>query len=120
MTSERQKLTIRESGSGRVLVEASPERYQKVEGNWYVDPAAVKSEFLVTTTHEYRCPYKGRCFYVDFHDGNNRAERVAWIYDYPKPGWEHIQGQYGFYAGETAAKFGKTEEHLSPGENETL
>ena len=59
---------------------------------------------------EYVCPYKGRCFYVDYVSGETRVPRVAWVYDDVKPGWEHIRGKYGFYAGETAAKFGKTKD----------
>ena len=113
MTQARQNLTIRDARSGRAIAEARADQYQKVEGNWYVDPAAVERRVLKTTAHEYHCPYKGRCFYVDFEDGNDRTERVAWIYDDPKPGWEHIKGQYGFYAGETAAKFGETRDERS-------
>jgi uncharacterized protein (DUF427 family) len=68
---------------------------------------------LQLTDHEYVCPYKGRCHYVDFVSGNTRVSRVAWVYDEVKPGWEHIRGKYGFYAGETAAKFGKTKDTVA-------
>ena len=78
-----------------------------------MDPEAVDQRVLRITSHEYRCPYKGRCFYVDFDDGQKRIERVAWVYDDPQSGWEHIKGRYGFYAGATAAKFGKTKDELA-------
>ena len=112
MNKTSQHLTIREVRSGRTFVSADPGQYQEIEGNWYVDPTAVDQSVLRTTKHDYRCPYKGRCFYVDFDDGGSRVERVAWIYDDPQPGWEHIKGRYGFYAGATAAKFGKTKDAL--------
>jgi uncharacterized protein (DUF427 family) len=113
MSKESRSLIIREARSGRPFVHADPGQYDQIEGNWYVDPAAVDQRILRTTKHEYHCPYKGRCFYVDFDDGTNHTERVAWIYDDPKPGWEHVKGRYGFYAGSTAAQFGKTKDTLS-------
>jgi len=108
--AEPLRLQITESVSGELLVDARFETFSEIEGNWYVDPAAVKTEHLTITEHEYRCPYKGRCFYVDFDDGHRRVARVAWVYDDVKADWEHIRGKYGFYAGATARKFGKTRE----------
>ena len=92
-------LTITEAKSGHVIANATHGQVQKLEGNWYVDSEAVDATHLETTAHEYTCPYKGRCFYVDFVDGANRVPRVAWIYDNPKSGWENIKGKYGFYSG---------------------
>lgn len=112
MSTNERHLLIHELSTGRQLVDAPQGQFDEIEGNWYVDPAAVSATVLTTTKHEYHCPYKGRCFYVDFDDGTRRAERVAWIYDDPKPGWEHIKGRYGFYSGSTAAKFGKTKDTI--------
>ena len=112
MKKTTQSLEIREARSGRPFVHAEPGAYQEIEGNWYVAPDAVDKRVLRITKHEYHCPYKGRCFYVDYDDGLIRVERVAWIYDDPKLGWDHIKGHYGFYAGATAAKFGKTKDAL--------
>lgn len=112
MVKEEQRLIIFAADFAHRIVDAVPEQYQEVEGNWYVDPAAVDRERLRLTEHEYHCPYKGRCFYVDYDDGNRRIARVAWIYDEPKPGWEHIKGPYGFYAGAVAAKFDKAKDTL--------
>ncbi|HVA26893.1 MAG TPA: DUF427 domain-containing protein [Candidatus Baltobacteraceae bacterium] len=113
MSKNARHLTILETRSRHPLVSAEVGQYQEIEGNWYVDPEAVDQNVLKTSRHEYHCPYKGRCFYVDFDDGKSRVERVAWIYDDPQSGWGHIKGRYGFYAGSTAAKFGKTKETLS-------
>lgn len=103
-------LRIEDADSGTRLVNAGPGQFAEIEGNWYVDPAAVDAAHLQMTDHEYVCPYKGRCFYVDFVSGSTRVPRVAWVYDEVKEGWEHIRGKYGFYAGQTAAKFGKTKD----------
>lgn len=113
MVKEQQRLVIRETRSAYRLADAAPGQYQEVEGNWYVDPSAVDQKLLRVTQHEYTCPYKGRCFYVDYDDGVRRVARVAWIYDDPKPGWEHIKGKYGFYAGAVAAKLDKTKDTLA-------
>lgn len=107
------RLTIEDVASGTRLVNAGPGQFAEIEGNWYVDPAAVDTAHLQLTDHEYVCPYKGRCHYVDVVDGADRIPRVAWVYDDVKTGWEHIKGRYGFYARETAAKFGKTKDTLT-------
>jgi len=106
------RLVIRESVSGEVLADAGAGAFQDIEGNWYVDPSAVNAQHLKLTDHEYHCPYKGRCHYVDFDDGHRHAARVAWIYDDVQPGWEHVRG-YGFYSGATARKLGKTLDAVS-------
>lgn len=113
MNSSAARLVIEDTAGGTRLVNAGPGQFAEIEGNWYVDPAAVDTAHLQLTDHEYVCPYKGRCHYVDFVDGAKRVSRVAWVYDETKPGWEHIKGKYGFYAGETAAKFGKTKDTVA-------
>jgi len=107
------RVVITEKSSGNVIADAREAAVQKVEGNWYVDGSAVDRSHLETTAHDYTCPYKGRCFYVDYVDGEKRVARVAWIYDNPKDGWEHIKGKYGFYAGEAADRIGKTVETIT-------
>lgn len=92
------RVKIYEQRTGAVLADASGDQVAKVEGNWYVDASAV-SKTLQMSSHDYTCPYKGKCHYADFVDGATRAIDVAWVYDDPKPGWEHIKGKYGFYAG---------------------
>ncbi|HVA37114.1 MAG TPA: DUF427 domain-containing protein [Candidatus Dormibacteraeota bacterium] len=103
------KVTIKDAASGEVLAEAVDDQARKVEGNWYIAPEAVNAARLEVTKHDYTCPYKGTCFYIDAvaPDGA-RTPRVAWVYDHPKSGWEQIKGRYGFYAGEAAKKMGKT------------
>src|SRR5262249_57836103 len=94
-------VTIHERESGTTLAEAevgpSLARY---EGNWYLDPAAVRAEVLRISERTYTCPYKGTCNWVDYvgPDGKTVAD-VAWVYPAPKPGHEAIKDRYGFYAG---------------------
>lgn len=103
------RVQIRNAATNEVLADAIDGQVQKVEGNWYVAPEAVNAARLEMTAHEYTCPYKGTCSYVDAvaADGT-RTTHVAWVYEHPKAGWEHIKGRYGFYAGEAARTMGKT------------
>jgi uncharacterized protein (DUF427 family) len=96
------RVRIIEKSTGKVLADASGDRVQKVEGNWYFDPSAVSND-LQMSSHDYTCPYKGKCYYADFVDTPRRVIDVAWVYGSPKSGWEHIKGKYGFYAGDRAA-----------------
>ena len=107
------RVVITEKASGKVLADARDEAVQKIEGNWYIDRSSVDTPHLETTANEYVCPYKGRCFYIDYVEGQKRIARVAWVYDDPKPDWVHIKGKYGFYAGEAAARIGKTAESVT-------
>lgn len=105
-------LIIREYSTGNILANASRQQVIKEEGNWYVSPDAISREHLEVTTHEYDCPYKGRCFYVDALVAGKRVPRVGWVYKNPKPEWKHIAGRFGFYGGSAAQRLGKTIEEL--------
>ena len=107
------RVIIKDIESGAVLADASGGQAIKAEGNWYIAPEAVNQTHVKMTTHDYTCPYKGKCHYADFVDGDRRAERVAWVYGDPLKGWEHIKGHYGFYAGESAKRMGKTIEEVT-------
>ena len=90
---------IIDKSTGEVLADARDGQVQKIEGNWYIDPAAVSAK-LTMTQHDYTCPYKGTCYYADLVNGDRRIPDIAWVYGSPKPGWEHIKGRFGFYAGD--------------------
>jgi len=93
-------ITIREKDSGTTLAEAEVgPSLAKYEGHWYFDPAAVRSDLLRVTERTYTCPYKGICYWIDIEtpDGQ-RAQNIAWVYRQPKPGYEFITDQIGFYA----------------------
>jgi uncharacterized protein (DUF427 family) len=67
-------ITIREKDSGTALAEADEgPSLAKYEGNWYFDPAAVRSDVLRVTERTYTCPYKGTCNWVDFVGSDGRT-----------------------------------------------
>lgn len=104
------RVTITEKSSGAVLADARDAQVHKAEGNWYLDPSSVDATKLEVTTHDYTCPYKGTCHYVDYVDGATRVPRVAWVYANPKDGWDAIKGRYGFYSGAMPAS--KTDDRV--------
>jgi uncharacterized protein (DUF427 family) len=94
-------ITIREKDSGTILAQGEEgPSLAKYEGNWYFDPAAIRSEVLRVTERTYTCPYKGTCNWVDYvgPDGVT-VQDVAWVYPEVKAGHELIRGRYGFCAG---------------------
>lgn len=103
------RVKIVEKSTGQIIADASGDQVQKVEGNWYIDAAAV-SKNLQMSSHDYTCPYKGKCYYADYYDEPRRVIDIAWVYGDPKPGWEHIKGKYGFYAGDAK----KTRDEVTP------
>jgi uncharacterized protein (DUF427 family) len=93
---------IIEKATGSVLAKGADGDVLELEGNLYFDPESVDRTRLVVTDATYTCPYKGTCNWVDIRDG---AQRVAWVYPDPKPGFEQIKDRYGFYRGERGATF---------------
>nr|ABV27226.1 protein of unknown function [Chloracidobacterium thermophilum] len=98
------KVTIKERSTGTVIATTDdPNHVLAFEGNWYFAPSAVNQAVLKVTAKTYTCAYKGTCNWVDFDDGLRTTAQVAWVYPNPKPGYEHIAGWYGFYAGSSQA-----------------
>jgi uncharacterized protein (DUF427 family) len=94
-------IVIREARSGTVLAQGEPGAdVVTYEGNLYFAPPAVNQGVLQVTARTYTCPYKGTCNWVDFvgTDGQTVPD-VAWVYPRVKPGYEVIQGRFGFYTG---------------------
>lgn len=97
------KLIINEKMTGTQIAAGEEDQTARVfEGNWYFDPNAVDASHLKVTERTYTCPYKGTCFWIDLESPEGRAQNVAWVYNNPKPGYEHIKDQIGFYARDTA------------------
>jgi uncharacterized protein (DUF427 family) len=97
-------LIIREKNSEAVIAEGSPgdQTARVFEGNWYFDPSVVDMSHLKVTERTYTCPYKGVCFWIDIDSPNVKAQNIAWVYENPKPGFEMIKHQIGFYSRDTA------------------
>ena len=84
--------TIAESDRAlRVLETASPPTI-------YIPSADVREEVLIEAgdAHTY-CEWKGTASYVHAEAGGKRANRVAWFYPDPKPGYEQLRDHLAFY-----------------------
>lgn len=94
---------IRQKGSDRVLAkgDVADETARLFEGNWYFKPSAVDMTYLVVTERTYTCPYKGTCFWIDLNAPDHKAQNIAWVYNNPKPGYEMIKDEIGFYSRDT-------------------
>lgn len=101
------QLIVKERVSSEVIAAgAENENVRVFEGNWYFKPDVVDMTHLRLTERTYTCPYKGICYWIDVEspDGT-RAQNVAWVYNQPKPGYEFIKDQIGFYARNTYGTF---------------
>ena len=101
-------LVIRAKNEAQDIV-ACCEDVVVAEGNWYFKPDKVNMQYLTKTDRIYNCPYKGVAYWYDFNAPDIHAENVAWIYETPKSGWDHIAGRIAFYARETSATVASTE-----------
>jgi uncharacterized protein (DUF427 family) len=102
------KLTVNEKPAGTRIASGEDGREVDVfEGNWYFDPAVVDMSHLKVTQRTYTCPYKGTCYWIDLESPTGRAQNIAWVYNNPNPGYEHIKDRIAFYARDTAGTTAK-------------
>jgi uncharacterized protein (DUF427 family) len=86
-------VTVAETYKARRVLETShPPVY-------YIPPQDVRMEYLEPAAGGSFCEWKGRARYWTVAVGDRRAERAAWSYPDPLPGFETIQGYLAFYAG---------------------
>lgn len=64
---------------------------------YYVPPADVRSEFLVPSTKQSICPYKGHASYRSLRVREHEAKDAVWTYPDPLPECPRIKGYYCFY-----------------------
>jgi uncharacterized protein (DUF427 family) len=85
--------TIAESDNAlRVLETASPPTV-------YLAREDVREEVLIDAEGiETECEWKGTAAYLHAEAGGKRANRVAWHYPEPKPGYEDLRDHIAFYA----------------------
>ena len=115
------ELVIKERANGVIIAQGSESDSVRIfEGAWYFPPESVKMEHLKISERTYTCPYKGMCYWIDLEMPDGRmARNVAWVYREPKPDYEFIQGQIGFYARATAGTMPeKTDSHDTVNEQE--
>ena len=83
--------------NGQVIAEA--EATERVEGNHYFPPAAIKSEFFQESATHSVCGWKGTANYYTLNlDGKQNVD-AAWYYPDPKPSAENIRGYIAFWKG---------------------
>jgi uncharacterized protein (DUF427 family) len=75
----------------RVLETSQPPAY-------YIDPADVRTELLVPSTHVTFCEWKGLASYYDVVVGDVVAEAAVWTYCDPFPAFAAIAHHLAFYA----------------------
>ncbi len=97
-------LQILQKDTQAVIAEGSPsdDTARIFESNWYFDPSHVDMTHLRVTERTYTCPYKGVCYWIDLDAPGMQARNVAWVYNNPKPGFEMIKDEIGFYSRDTA------------------
>jgi uncharacterized protein (DUF427 family) len=97
-------LIVRERSTGQIIAQGDENKnVREFEGNWYFAPDVVDMTHLKVTERTYTCPYKGVCYWIDVETADGHVARnVGWVYQQPKPGYEFIKDQIGFYARNTA------------------
>jgi uncharacterized protein (DUF427 family) len=93
--------TLRVELAGTVIAESS-RAHRVLETSqppaYYLDPADVRTDLLVPSTHLTFCEWKGQASYFDVVVGDQVAARAAWTYVSPTPAFEAIRGHLAFYA----------------------
>jgi len=66
---------------------------------YYIPPQDIKIDYLEEAQGSSLCEWKGRAGYYTVVVGEKRAERAAWYYPDPRPGYESIRDHVAFYPG---------------------
>ena len=66
---------------------------------YYIPPQDIKMDYLEEAQGSSLCEWKGRAGYYTVVVGEKRAERAAWYYPDPRPGYESIRDHVAFYPG---------------------
>lgn len=81
------------------VILAQSDACERVEGNAYFPPSAVKSEFLEASRTHSVCPWKGEASYYHLNVGGKQNRDAAWYYPETLPKAEHIRGFVAFWKG---------------------
>jgi uncharacterized protein (DUF427 family) len=86
-------VAIADTGDAKRVLETShPPTY-------YIPPEDVRHEYLEPAPGQSFCEWKGMARYFTVAVNGRRAERVAWAYPDPTPGFRDLTGHFAFYAG---------------------
>jgi uncharacterized protein (DUF427 family) len=75
----------------RVLETSHPPAY-------YIPREDIKLDYLIETSRQTWCEWKGWCVYYDLKVGDRLTSCAAWRYFKPSPNFLPIQESYSFYA----------------------
>lgn len=103
-------VTIADTSRGfRILETSHPPVY-------YLPPKDVRLD-LLTAAPDYHtfCEFKGIASYWDLRVGDRSADKAAWSYSEPSPGFEALRDHLGFYASRVDACFVDDEQALPQG-----
>lgn len=81
--------------NGTVLAES--DRCERVEGNYYFPPDAVKQEYFQETDTHTVCPWKGTAHYYTIAVNGQQIKDAAWSYPQAKEKAKAIEGYFAFY-----------------------
>lgn len=85
--------------NGKIVAES--DAVEKLEGNTYFPPAAVRAEYLKPSSRTTVCPWKGTARYYDVVVGEQVNPGAAWYYPDPKPAAAQIKDHIAFWQGVT-------------------
>ncbi len=78
---------------------AEAEAVERVEGNLYFPPDALRREHLRPSDTTSTCPWKGVASYYHVVVDGEINQDAAWTYADPKPAAAHIRGHVAFWRG---------------------
>ena len=84
---------------GRVIAEADADSIERVEGNVYFPPDAVKREFLEPSDTHTVCGWKGTASYYHVAVDGEINRDAAWYYPDPSDAARNIAGYVAFWKG---------------------
>jgi uncharacterized protein (DUF427 family) len=90
-------ITIRMKNDDSLLLQASDNKLQKIEGNYYIHPELIDLNQFEISDRIYNCPVKGICLWVDLKTELGWINDICWVYPEPKQAYQHIKGWFGFY-----------------------
>lgn len=85
--------------NGTVLAEAADGEVERVEGNVYFPPDALRREFFRPSEHHTICPWKGTARYYDVVVAGETNENAAWYYPEPGNAARQIRDHVAFWRG---------------------
>lgn len=72
-----------------------------VEGNHYFPRSAVEESYLVPSSHQTVCGWKGTASYYSLEVAGERNPDAVWYYPDPFPEAEAVRGRVAFWHGVT-------------------